>query len=50
MNKRVYTRNEDGTTTVTTVEWTIEDQIAEKEAQLLKMYDELQTLKNSQQN
>ena len=47
MNKRVYTRNEDGTTTVTTVEWTIEDQIAQKEQELLNMYNELQALKNN---
>ena len=48
MNKRVYTRNEDGTTTVTTVEWSVEDQIAAKEAELLQMYNELQALKNNQ--
>lgn len=48
MTKRVYTTNADGSVTVTTVEWSIEDQIAEKEAQLLKMYNELQALKNNQ--
>ena len=45
MDKRVYTKNEDGTMSVTTVPYTIEDQIAEKEAKLLEIYDEIEKLK-----
>ena len=43
--RRIYTQNEDGTTTVSIVEYTIQDQIAEKEAKLLQIYEEIQKLK-----
>lgn len=45
MDRRVYTTNENGTVTVTTVPYTVEDQIAEKEAKLLEIYSEIEKLK-----
>ena len=45
MDKRVYTKNEDGTMSVTTVPYTVQDQIAEKEAKLLEIYNEIETLR-----
>ena len=45
MNKRIYTENADGTVTVETVQYTVEDQIAEKEAKLLEIYSEIEKLK-----
>ena len=54
IRKETYKRNEDGTTTLISVEDVVvegptqEELIAEKEAQLLAMYEELQALKNNQ--
>ncbi len=43
--RRIYTQNQDGTTTVETVEYNIEDQIAEKEAKILEIYNEIEKIK-----
>lgn len=45
MDKRVYTKDEHGNVVVTTVPYTIEDQIATKEAKLLEIYAEIEKLK-----
>lgn len=53
MYHEIYKKNEDGTfelvSKVPVENASQEDIIAEKEAQLLAMYNELQALKNSQQ-
>lgn len=51
--KEIYHQKEDGTVEVEVIETpievpTVEETIAEKESQLLKMYEELQALKNEQ--
>ena len=52
VNKQVYKKNEDGSMSIveeTQIEVNIpstEEQIAQKEAKLLKMYEEIQALKN----
>ena len=54
IRKETYKRNEDGTTTLISVEDVVvegptqEELIAEKEAQLLSIYEEIQALKNEQ--
>ena len=55
MKETIYKLQEDGTFEVTekTIEtppgFSVEEQIADKEAQLLKMYQELEALKASQE-
>lgn len=53
--KEIYHQKEDGTVEVEVIETpievpTAEETIAEKEAKLLQMYEELQSLKNGQQD
>mgnify|MGYP001051329825 CR=1 FL=1 len=43
--KRVYTNNPDGTCTVTIEEYSVQNQIADKEAKLLEIYAEIEKLK-----
>ena len=43
--KRVYKNNADGSVTITIEEYSVEDQIAAKEAKLLEIYAEIEKLK-----
>tara|TARA_R110001632_G_scaffold211578_2_gene337109 strand:- start:1983 stop:2129 length:147 start_codon:yes stop_codon:yes gene_type:complete len=45
MKRRIYKKNDDGSISVEIVSYTIDNQIAEKEEQLLAMYTEIQKLK-----
>ena len=45
MKRRIYKSNDDGSVSVEIVSYTIEDQVAEKEAKLLEIYTEIQKLK-----